>query len=129
MLRNLVVAKVVKEPEALLDLPDGEARDVKQLASGADADDLSRLYHGFSQGFDEVVRSERPRMALEMLLVRLARRPPLLPIDEFVARLAALGAASARACHRRARRAQLNRARNDRRRLRRRRQQGYPAPA
>src|SRR6478752_125328 len=90
LLRNLVVAKVVKEPEALLDLPDGEARDVKQLVTSADADDLSRLYHGFSQGFDEVVKSERPRMALEMLLVRLARRPPLLPIDEFVSRLAAL---------------------------------------
>jgi DNA polymerase-3 subunit gamma/tau len=90
LLRNLVVAKVVKEPDALLDLPDEEARDVKQLAVGADADDLSRLYHGFSQGFDEVVRSERPRMALEMQLVRLARRPALLPIDDFVARLAAL---------------------------------------
>ncbi|HEX2871333.1 MAG TPA: DNA polymerase III subunit gamma/tau [Polyangiaceae bacterium] len=90
LLRNLVVAKVVKEPEGLLDLPDEEAADVKQLAAGADADDLNRLYHGFSQGFDEVVKSERPRMALEMLLVRMARRPPLLPIDDFVARLAAL---------------------------------------
>jgi DNA polymerase-3 subunit gamma/tau len=90
LLRNLVVAKVVKEPDALLDLPDEEARDVKQLVQSADGDDLSRLYHGFSQGFDEVVKNERPRMALEMLLVRLARRPPLLPIDEFVARLAAL---------------------------------------
>jgi DNA polymerase-3 subunit gamma/tau len=29
-------------------------------------------------------------MALEMLLVRMARRPPLLPIDDFVSRLAAL---------------------------------------
>ncbi|RYZ02297.1 MAG: DNA polymerase III subunit gamma/tau [Myxococcales bacterium] len=90
LLRNLVVAKVVKEPEALLDLPDEEARDVKQLAQNAEADDLSRVYHGFSQGFDEVVKNERPRMALEMLLVRMARRPQLLPIDDFVARLAAL---------------------------------------
>jgi DNA polymerase III subunit gamma/tau len=90
LLRNLVVAKVVKEPEALLDLPDAEARDVKDLVKNADADDLSRLYHGFSQGFDEVVKSERPRMALEMLLVRMARRPPLLPIDDLVSRLSAL---------------------------------------
>ncbi len=90
LLRNLVVARVVKEPSELLDLPDEEARDVQRLASGADADDLSRLYHGFSQGFDEVVKNERPRMALEMLLVRLARRPPLLPIDDWVNRLAAL---------------------------------------
>jgi DNA polymerase-3 subunit gamma/tau len=90
LLRNLVVAKVVKEPDSLLDLPDQESSDVKRLVAGADADDLTRLYHGFSQGFDEVVKSERPRAAFEMLLVRLARRPALLPIDDFVARLSAL---------------------------------------
>ena len=90
LLRNLVVAKVVKDSEPLLDLPDTEAADVKRLAAGGDADDLTRLYHGFSQGFDEVVKSERPRAALEMLLVRLARRPPLLPIDDLLTRLGAL---------------------------------------
>jgi len=51
---------------------------------------LIRLHQGFSQGFDDVVRSGQPRAALEMLAVRLARRPPLLPIDELVRRLAAL---------------------------------------
>jgi DNA polymerase-3 subunit gamma/tau len=90
LLRNLVVAKVAKEPEGLLDLPDEESSDVKRLAGSADADDLTRLYHGFSQGFDDVVKSERPRAALEMLLVRMARRPPLLPIDDLVTRLAGL---------------------------------------
>src|SRR5206468_3022492 len=43
-----------------------------------------------NQGYDDVVRSGQPRAALEMLLVRLARRPPLLPVDELVRRLAAL---------------------------------------
>jgi DNA polymerase-3 subunit gamma/tau len=90
LLRNLVVARVVKEPDALLDLPDEESSDVKKLVASADADDLTRLYHGFSQGFDEVVKSERPRASLEMLLVRMARRPPLLPIDDLVSRLAGL---------------------------------------
>ena len=90
LLRNLVVAKVVKDPEGLLDLPDQEGNDVKRLVADADADDLTRLYHGFSQGFDEVLKSERPRASLEMLLVRMARRPPLLPIDDLVSRLVAL---------------------------------------
>ena len=65
-------------------------RDVQQLAEATHADDLIRLHQGFSQGFDDVVRSGQPRAALEMLLVRLARRPPLLPGDELVRRLAAL---------------------------------------
>ena len=34
VLRDLVVAKVCKEPDALLDLADEEARDVKALAAG-----------------------------------------------------------------------------------------------
>jgi DNA polymerase III subunit gamma/tau len=90
LLRDLVVAKVCKEPGSLLDLADEEARDVTELAAATDADDLIRLHQGFSQGFDDVVRSGQPRAALEMLLVRLARRPALLPIDELLRRLAAL---------------------------------------
>src|SRR5262249_16639902 len=89
-LRNLVVAKVgEREPSRegpglreLLDLADEETRDVLALAQRADTDDLSRVFQGFSKAFDDVVKSGQPRMALEMALVRLARRPPLLPLDE-----------------------------------------------
>jgi DNA polymerase III subunit gamma/tau len=58
-----------------------------ELASRAEVDDLSRLFQGFSRAFDEIVRSGQPRTALEMALVRLARRPPLLPLDELLARV------------------------------------------
>jgi len=90
LLRDLVVAKVCKDPATLLDLADEEVRDVAHLAELTQADDLIRLHQGFSQGYDDVVRSGQPRAALEMLLVRLARRPPLLPVDELVRRLSAL---------------------------------------
>jgi DNA polymerase III gamma/tau subunit len=90
LLRDLVVAKVCPEPGTLLDLPADEAERVLELANGATQDDLVRLHQGFAQGFDDVVRSGQPRAALEMLLVRLARRPPLLPIDELLGRLSAL---------------------------------------
>ena len=88
--RDVVVAKVCKDPAALLDLADEEQRDIIQLAAAADQDDLLRLHQGFSQGFDDIARGSQPRAALEMLLVRLARRPPLLPIDDLVRRLGAL---------------------------------------
>ncbi len=88
-LRNLVVARVCGEgaDRELLDLADEEVKDVRELAAKADADDLQRLFHGFSKSFDEIVKSGQPRTALEMTLVRLARRPPLLPLDELLARL------------------------------------------
>jgi DNA polymerase-3 subunit gamma/tau len=105
-LRNLVVAKACDAtPERaghalarganvpgpslreMLDLADEEVRDVLALASSADADDLSRCFQGFSSAFDDIARSDQPRMALEMALVRMARRPPLLPLDELLARV------------------------------------------
>jgi DNA polymerase-3 subunit gamma/tau len=86
-LRDLVVAKVCRDPDRLLDLADEESAEVKALAASADADDLLRLHHGFSTPFDEMSKSPDVRAALEMLLVRLARRPPLAPMDDLVARL------------------------------------------
>jgi DNA polymerase-3 subunit gamma/tau len=90
VLRDLVVSKVCKEPGDLLDLADEERKDVATLAEQTSLDDLVRLHQGFSAGFDDVVRSGQVRAALEMLLVRLARRPALIPIDDLVTRLAAL---------------------------------------
>ena len=89
-LRDLVVAKMCKDPADLLDLADEERADVKVLSERTSGDDLVRLHQGFSGGYDDVVRSGQARAALEMLLVRLARRPALIPIDDLVNRLAAL---------------------------------------
>jgi DNA polymerase-3 subunit gamma/tau len=96
-LRNLVVAKVGEGKggggpslRELLDLADEEMGDVMALAAKSEIDDVSRLFQGFSRAFDEVARSGQPRMALEMALVRLARRPPLLPLDELLSRVGEL---------------------------------------
>ena len=90
-LRNLVVARVTGDgARALLDLPDGELADIRSMAALHQADDLTRCYQGFARAFDEVVRSPAPRASLEMALVRLARRPPLLPLDDLLVRLADL---------------------------------------
>ena len=86
-LRDLVIAKVSDNPAPLLDLADEEIGDVKALAARSNVDDLTRLHQGFSRSFDDVVRSGQPRASLEMTLVRLARRPPLLPVDELLRRL------------------------------------------
>ncbi len=93
-LRNLVVAKVCGPDSGggrdLLDLADEELADVNALAQSADSDDLLRLFQGFSKSYDEIVRSTHPRTVLEMSLVRLARRPALLPLDELLGRLGEL---------------------------------------
>jgi DNA polymerase-3 subunit gamma/tau len=88
--RDLVVARVVPEPEPLLDLADAELADVKSLAQGAEADDLARLFQGFSKSMEEIGKTNVPRHALEMAVVRLARRPPMVPVDQLLDRLADL---------------------------------------
>lgn len=92
LLRDLVVAKLCADADDLLDLSDEHRDQVRELAGTAEADDLLRLQHGFAKGFDDVVRSAEPRTALEMLLARLALRPPLVPIDRLLARLSELEA-------------------------------------
>ncbi|MSP25744.1 MAG: DNA polymerase III subunit gamma/tau [Myxococcales bacterium] len=89
-LRALVVAHVSPDAAELLSLPDAELRELLDIAKAATAEDLSRLYLGFSRAFDDVTRSSQPRAELEMALVRLARRPPLVAVDELLARLHAL---------------------------------------
>jgi DNA polymerase III gamma/tau subunit len=90
VLRDLVVAKVAKDSARLIDRPEEEARELRELAEQSSADDLLRLHHGFAEGYDSVVRSGQPRSALDMLLVRLSRRPPLLAVDALLERLSRL---------------------------------------
>lgn len=87
LLRDLVVAKVCKNPQELLDLADEERKEVISISQQSSESDLLRLHTGFSKGYDDVVRSADPRAGLEMLLVRLSLRPPLLAIDELLHRI------------------------------------------
>jgi DNA polymerase-3 subunit gamma/tau len=87
LLRDLVVAKVCKNPAELLDLADEERKEVISISEKSTESDLLRLHAGFSKGYDDAVRSADPRAGLEMLLVRLSLRPPLLAIDELLHRI------------------------------------------
>ena len=71
----------------LLDLADEEAREVVELSPRSGGRRPVAPLPGVLAGFDDMVRSGQPRTALEMALVRLARRPPLLPLDELLSRV------------------------------------------
>jgi len=89
-LRDLVVVKICKDPEQLVELTKEDLDRAKTLVDGVSVDDLLRLHHGFSRGFDQMAYAPQQRSALEMLLVRLAMRPPLLPLDDILQRLGEL---------------------------------------
>lgn len=85
--RDLVIARVVPDPEPLLELADAELADVKALAAAAEPDDLARIFQGMAKAIDELAKAQNPRHSLEMAVVRLARRPPLVPVDALLERL------------------------------------------
>jgi hypothetical protein len=57
------------------------------LAAAAEADDLTRIFQGMTKAIDELAKAPNPRHSLEMTVVRLARRPPLVPVDALLERL------------------------------------------
>ena len=84
--RDAVAAKISGAAE-LFELPPGELEALRTLVAPLSEADLARIFHGFSADFEKIVRSHAPRHTLEMSLVKLAVRPPLLPIDELLVRL------------------------------------------
>jgi len=84
--RDLVVLRVVGEDDAPVALAPEELREARDLAEGYDRSELERLFSGLTKLVEEVGQAALPQMTLEMGLVRLASRPPLLSVQELVSR-------------------------------------------
>ncbi len=92
--RNLILMKVSRHPEALLELPEEELGTLRKQAERFQFDHLNHLFNLLLKGEEEVAQSTFPRTMLEMTLIRLATLPPILPIDEMIKRLEALEGAA-----------------------------------
>lgn len=88
--RDLVVFKVVNASEELLELSPEEREAASSLAGAHAQQDLERLFSGLNALMEEVGLAGMPKLALEMGLVRLSDRPPILPLGELLDRLSGL---------------------------------------
>ena len=89
-LRNLIVMKVSRQPEGLMELPKEELEVLKNQAEKFQFDQLNHLFSLLLKGEEEVAQSTFPRTALEMTLIRMATLRSVLPIDEVMKRLEGL---------------------------------------
>ncbi len=93
--RNLAVLAATGERGLLAELPEAEVTTLAAQAERRSADDLQRFFRLLLEA-DEALsapaRTVDPRLVLEMCVVRLATLPPLLPVDDILRRLEALGA-------------------------------------
>jgi DNA polymerase III subunit gamma/tau len=89
-LRNLILVKVSKHPEGLMELPDEELAILKKQAEGFQFDQLSHLFNLLLKGEEEIAQSTFPRTMLEMTLIRMTTLRSVVPIDEILKKLEAL---------------------------------------
>ena len=87
---QLVIAKVSPDPALLADLPDHEITAVQQQAGKRSLEDLQRFFTLLLRAEEEISHTAYSQLVIEMTLVKLASQPPIMPIDEALAQLAAL---------------------------------------
>ncbi|HEX2573026.1 MAG TPA: DNA polymerase III subunit gamma/tau [Polyangia bacterium] len=86
-LRNLVVARVVQDPAALIDAPTAELAALAKTAQATQAGLLEMLFDRLAKIAQEMTESMLPRYVFEVGLVELCRVEPLEPVAQLVDRL------------------------------------------
>ncbi|MGQ9508543.1 MAG: DNA polymerase III subunit gamma/tau [Thermodesulfobacteriota bacterium] len=86
-LRNLILTKVSKHPEELLEVNGEELEELKKQAEKFQFEQLDQLFHLLLKGEQEVHQSTFPRTLLEITLIRMATLKSVVPIDEIIEKL------------------------------------------
>lgn len=88
--RNLLFAAVSEGREGRLDLPEEEKELLRKQTAGTTAESLHVYFQMLLRGEEEIRRSSMPRIALEMLLLRMAQLPKLESLDAVLDRIGTL---------------------------------------
>ncbi len=85
--RNLLFIAISAGRETRLDLPEDEKNLLKDQAAGTTPESLHVYFQMLLRGEEEIRRSSMPKIALEMLLLRMAQLPKLESIDAVLDRI------------------------------------------
>jgi DNA polymerase III subunit gamma/tau len=85
--RNLLVVKLAKNLEKLVDVPTHELKMMSDQVSRVTGSHIGQLFDILFKEEPTIRFSAHPKMALEMALIRLCRIKPVLSIDEVIAKL------------------------------------------
>jgi DNA polymerase III subunit gamma/tau len=95
--RHLAVLAATGDASLVAELPEAERTALQAQAGRRSADELQRIF-GLLLETDETLasplRTIDPQLVLEMSVLRVATLPPLLPVDEILARLDAIAGAA-----------------------------------
>jgi DNA polymerase-3 subunit gamma/tau len=85
--RSLLICRISKDPEKLLDVPDQEYDEMRQIAGQQNAETLQLYFNLLLKGAEEMQYSPHPRMAFEMALIRAAESGNVVPVAELLGKL------------------------------------------
>jgi DNA polymerase-3 subunit gamma/tau len=88
--RHLVAAKISPDLALLADLPDHEVAIVRNQAETCTVEDLQRCFTLVLRADEEISKTAYTQLVIEMTLVKVASQPPILPLEDALARLEAL---------------------------------------
>ena len=85
--RALLICRISKEPEKLLDVPDQEFEEMRKTAAQYTVETLQLNFNLLLKGAEEMQYSSHPRLALEMTLIRAAEAGNIVPVTQLLERL------------------------------------------
>ncbi|MFA4915838.1 MAG: DNA polymerase III subunit gamma/tau [Syntrophales bacterium] len=89
--RNLLLTMITGDAKALLDLADDEIVKLKAQTEGVSRQTLQHLLDILMAEEENVRKSYNARLNIEVILIRMAYLEPMIPIDEILAKIEALG--------------------------------------
>ncbi len=85
--RNILVVKIAKQTGGLVDLPDHEIDSIKAQVKDVSSVLINQIFDILFREASLVKFSDDPKLAIEMIFVRLLSMKPVLPIDLFIKKL------------------------------------------
>jgi len=85
--RALLICRISKKPEMLLDVPDQELEEMLRIGGQHSVETLQLYFNMLLKGAEEMQYSSHPRLAFEMALIRAAEAGNVVPVAELLGRL------------------------------------------
>jgi DNA polymerase III subunit gamma/tau len=85
--RNLLLVKITKTDQLLTDLSDQDVKRLRDQIGDVSRETLLRLLDILMAEEENVRRSQNPRLNVEQTVVRMAYLPPLIPIEDILAKM------------------------------------------
>ncbi len=85
--RNMLVAKIGKKVNKLVDLPAHELKMISGQVKGVSATYLNQVFDILFQEESIIRYSDRPKLAIEMAFIRILQLKPALPIELLIQKL------------------------------------------